>query len=362
MKRSYQNNSNPPTKRRKRSPTRKSKSKKRSKKSRKSRQKNDLTDFMITAEKDFDSSKPLQLILPDDFFLMTPTPPKLKPLTGTPLTLSPFISPNFELPNEPFWKFYKGFRYNQIIDLCFSYIVQKYKNKLNVFVTKGLEIYIDAETLDKELLFAKPYLGFYDSLNRAIQGNYDFIIIPYGLYSYDLFKGHVPGSGHKCLVIINNILQTIEFFDSNGFISHEEDWQNKDYEVFDDLLEYFDSYFKVGFEASCPKRGFQHHEGLIPDRPEDLDGYCTIWSWFMADLRLSYPESEALHVQERYLKDIQAKYGDETSEFLRDFIVRYGNYIHSKIRPDTPTHPEKYEAIIPYHKNFKNNSFITNNV
>jgi hypothetical protein len=297
----------------------------------------DLEELTLAIENDLESQHTVSDIELDEFARSLEKEFEPSP---SPISLSRFISPTYQEPSVPFWfKYEDAYKYNKIIDLCFSYIVEKYKNKFDTMVTLSLKVMIENARPTR----IAPELGFYKSLRKCIRKNPKFIIIPYGIEYYD--RGIIKG--HKCLVIVNNFLQTIEYFDPLGSDYRQGYYENKDYEALNKFLNVFDSYHKFPFEKSCPADSFQTLEKDYKKSKEDLEGYCAIWSWFITDLRLSYPESEALHIQERYLEDIEAKYGDETAKFLRYFIVRYGNYVFSKVKPKTPR-PNVYEPDIEY--------------
>ena len=307
----------------------------------------ELEELNLLIEEDFESPKPnkLKLKIQDDDFsdIVTPKSSPKQFFTETPLSLSKFISPSFRLPSTPFWSKYElPYQYNQTIDICFSYFVNKYKNKVKTCVTEGIDVIIEEN--HKEIT-VNPYVGFHKSLRKCIRNKSEFVIIPLAISYFDSF-GDV--SGHKCLVIVNNILKTVEYFDPNGAQYHIDKYDNKDYHALNNFLVDFKDYKKLSFDVSCPRFGFQAYESLAEKGEKDLRGYCAIWAWFITDLRLKYPYYEPMIIQEKYMDYIFEKYGDNTKNYLRNFIVRYANYIYSKVKPKTPTFIKNYEAEYEY--------------
>lgn len=319
-----------------------------------------LDDFARQLETDFDSQseieddielkeinleveKEMGLVSDDDF---SDIPDAFSPSPRTPKIsgkrISPFISPSYQEPRTPFFKKYQGIAYNKIGDICYSYIVNKYRNRHNSVVTKSLELLLGSKKVEK----VRPTYGFIQSYYNAIKSRSDIILIPYAIFEYARYTSYEAheGTGHQCLIIINNILKTIEFFDPNGYTYHLEAYGSLDY----DKLSYwlkpnFKGYKILNFEASCPKLGFQYYESDFPYSERDLQGYCVIWSWFIADLRLNHININFQDIQNQYINDLKKRYGERLSEYLRKFIVKYANYVYSKVRPTIPSPEMKYE-------------------
>jgi len=256
-------------------------------------------------------------------------------------SLSKFISPTYQEPNVPFWSKYKGIQYNKIGSMCFSYIINKYKNRYNGCLTEPLELLINDYSKDKEKIEINPHEGFQRSFSKCVNNKSDFIIIPYVVNA----KSNLGVSGgHQCLIIINTVLKCIEFFDPNGSDDHLLVYGDNDYKT---LSEYFLVYFKgydiLPFYKSCPMFNFQAYESDSIKKELDLKGYCVIWSWFLADLRLENLDRPAVDIQNEYLYDLEEKYGAYLPDYLRKFIVRYGNYVFSKVSPKTPPSIVRFE-------------------
>lgn len=275
----------------------------------------------------------------------TPTPKSTPRSSDT--KLSPYISPTYQQPSTPSFIKYQGIVYNKIGEICYSYIVNKYRDRHECRATKALYLFVSP----KEVKRVRPTFNFTRSFYDAVNSTAKIILIPYNLYKVIGDKILEEG-GHHCLLIVNRYLNTIEFFDPNGYGSHFFEYGNKDYDILSEWIKpNFKNYKIYNFDSTSPSEGFQYYESLYPKESEkDIGGYCIMWSWFIADLRLNHVDTDFKHIQTEYIRELEQKYEDRLPEYLRKFIIRYADYVISKIKPSTPTSKNIYESSIEFDK------------
>ncbi|NBP58648.1 hypothetical protein EBU71_19335, partial [bacterium] len=166
----------------------------------------------------------------------------------SPKSLKKFISPSYQEPDIPFWHSLGSNNYNKIGNICFSYIVNKYSNSHTCCVSKIIEIKVDTSNKNKKYVkYIHPHYGFNQSIQKCIQRKSDIILIPYAVYEWDpiTILEITPFSGHQCLMMVNNILKTVEYYDPNGHLSHKLAYDNQDYYILNEELSEFKKYKKL---------------------------------------------------------------------------------------------------------------------
>jgi hypothetical protein len=156
-------------------------------------------------------------------------------------------------------------------------------------------------------------------------------------------------SSHQCLVIINRVLQTIEFYDPMGVNAHDGNYERT---VLNALYHFFKSipetsgYMFINPYDIMLKIGLQGFESKSTAHDDiGLRGYCVAWSIFMTELRIQHPNLPAKELYKQYtpifknqqhgveLMDIIVQKKERTAaskelvDALRKFIIEYTIYL-----------------------------------
>lgn len=153
--------------------------------------------------------------------------------------------------------------------------------------------------------------------------NKRFIVFPFGYSCKD-------GSGHANIMIYDSKKMTLERFEPYGDLNSVVPQDKKkcfNPEIDEILFNFFDDkgVIKEYFPPSSfiPSNGMQKIQEKEYSMTEyDPEGFCTMWSLFYCDLRLSNPEMERKKLLEKTIKTFT-----NNNKSLTNFIRDYSNII-----------------------------------
>lgn len=237
------------------------------------------------------------------------------PLSGS---LSEFVPRGYQrsadrerLFLEEFWKDYDDATANAIDFLC----TQRYRNRPDIGYVSARS-YLSVVHYRKEgrkparttTAFKNPqgYARFRELVeNPQVQ----MILIPIGCYN-----AHEP-IGHRLLVVVDKTAKRVEFYDSNGADAHVSMFGDV---VIRAVMKFFKgdpmfgggglrAYKPLTWDQTCSRFGLQFFEAIAPKALTELGGFCVIWSIFLMDLRIRYPQHNPLQVQAEYIERIMRR-------------------------------------------------------
>jgi len=166
--------------------------------------------------------------------------------------------------------------------------------------------------------------GFKKILKNCIRNpNIRFVLMNIGLevrHNKEFIKGH------ENFIIIDKKLKIAEHFEPHGYILSEPNYNLP--ELYQTLTMFFDDF---GYEflqpnETCPLFSFQHIEEQYKSTVKDVGGYCAVWSYFYADIRMANPDIPPLVLSTMILKEL--KYKPKT---FRKFIRNYSQFLLQEI-------------------------------
>jgi hypothetical protein len=197
---------------------------------------------------------------------------------------------------------------------------------------------------------------FFDEIDRCKKNNY-FVVIPVGFTKI-----------HQNMIIYNPYTDTYEHYEPHGRM-----FGNLDLRTISRMYRSLRNFFTKNNSKyilpakTCPySLGLQSIEQQDKSKGEfrdgvyikDPEGFCVIWSYYLAELRLKYPK---LYPEEIYKKAMENT--GETSEKMRQFVRAYSrlflkelkkSYKYYKLIMDPKLDPIEYVDIInQYNKYIK---------
>lgn len=234
------------------------------------------------------------------------------------------LFPEIDIYKSPSKKtLYKGSPYYSLVSLI--YIKNKFPNSCVILpnnynnVDEHEDISIRYNEKQKKLSVPKNFWKFFNKCK-----NKRFTVFLFGYTCKD--------SGHANIMLYDNINKTLERFEPYGNIydildSKQKKCFNPDIDKI--IFEFFDNneviteYFPPS--TFIPNNGIQklqEDEDKMTDY--DPEGFCTMWSLFYCDLRLSNPD-----VDRKVLLDKTIKTFKTNNKSLTIFIRDYSNAISS---------------------------------
>jgi hypothetical protein len=157
-------------------------------------------------------------------------------------------------------------------------------------------------------------------------------------------------SSHQCLMIINCVLQTLEFYDPNGVRIHDDLYGNHILDImvtFLKKIQLLKHFTFVNPYFSSLWIGFQNIESQSLKHNYGLKGYCVTWSIFYAELRIKYPDIPAKELYSYYIPMFRKSRNDfilddilqrnpsapAPEDLLREFIIEYTIHLEKYIEP-----------------------------
>ena len=133
-------------------------------------------------------------------------------------------------------------------------------------------------------------------------------------------------SSHSQLLIINNIHQTIEFYDpqysTNELFNILNEALKK--EIYNLRINWLNQNYEwKSLEQTCPNVHFQEFEVLnILPEPFRAEGFCLMWSAFIAELRIQYAEYSAntmKRIQNKLINKMKGDIDFQTNKKINPF-------------------------------------------
>lgn len=169
-----------------------------------------------------------------------------------------------------------------------------------------------------------------EQILKCLDSETKLIIIPIG-YARGKLDPNPTISGHKCLLVINNVLKTIEFYDPNGSQAHDKMFGGFDKKPLERFVKSFPSirnYTIYGYDF-MNYHGFQYYEGMFPKKLLDERAKCAAWVAFIAKVRSKYYHL----LPDQLINQIYNKIDEERRpEIFRSFILDYLTYMENKLK------------------------------
>ena len=269
----------------------------------------------------------------------------------------------------PLWNKTRRVDFNYIADQSLIWLQEKYKNtdvcipfipatgvdgeisensiswiELRTFPSEKFEKYI--QTLQKryhrvyQLLGGNKHFGLYISpkirkmIIDCLSQNKKLILVPISLIRGKMdAKTPFDFSGHKCVIVINNFLKTVEFFYPNGAEAHKNMFGNEDIPHLRKFIRSFPilrEYKVYEYSDIHPDAGFQQYESWYPKEGifADSRAKCSFWMTFISDIRCKY----FYLTPDKLIYQILVKLEEgKRPEIFHKFITDYITYLDIKI-------------------------------
>lgn len=165
------------------------------------------------------------------------------------------------------------------------------------------------------------------------------------IFIYTRIQHGQSNETHANWTIIDKPRKVVEFFDPLGHSStktiHTTDWEKLFTRVFQTIPQTKiipRKYKIVSYKVTCPEYGFQSIENIIGATPDDVNGYCMLWTVFMLDFRMKNIKNRNLKALQQEIIDVTAKrlyehphsmnIHQDMGVHFREFIKDYGLYLH----------------------------------
>jgi hypothetical protein len=158
-----------------------------------------------------------------------------------------------------------------------------------------------------------------------------FIVVPVGLFfptittSYLTTPGTLEESGHSNLIVIDNYLKEIVFFEPhgdvfNGELSNLMDIPNLLYDFLTVISSKYNGYHLVNASDNC-LFGLQEIQNMY-----EPVGHCLAWSMLYLHLRLLNPEIQSDHIIQYFTNNFSIS---EQLDIIRMYIATIEDYYYS---------------------------------
>lgn len=153
--------------------------------------------------------------------------------------------------------------------------------------------------------------------------NINFILMNIGI---EVRKNREFQKGHENFLIIDKTNKTAEHFEPHGYILSEKNYNLP--KLYKKLKMMFNEigYKYLSPKKCCPRIGFQYIEERYKKSIEDVGGYCAIWSYFYADIRMKNPNIPPLVLSKMIKKELYFK-----PKYFRKFIRNYTQFLIREI-------------------------------
>lgn len=241
-----------------------------------------------------------------------------------------------EKMKDPEWiPFWKTEEYWDIAKSSIDFLINKYKNKVNI-CRSGVGIIISlTEEFNIETEFVIDTDNFSRCLNETDKGLSIFEIAIGGLIN------------HTSILIINHIYKTIEYYDpqSNEYEEENELVRDISEKIQENLFTLIKKSIKrkdykfIDMYITCPLINFQNFEssGFIPKNLKH-EGFCILWSSFFCHLRILYYKKtpdEFFEIIENIYRNMREELRTKTKKKelnpFAKFIYEYALYFQKKL-------------------------------
>lgn len=255
--------------------------------------------------------------------------------------------------HKPLWHKDRNLEYNRIVDLSILYLKTirdvcvpfiptncKASDKLLMWIDlrllpdKHIEELKESKHILLELTRNKGY-GLHipheirEMILDCLKTPTKLVIIPLS-YVRGKTTPTVMISGHKCLMIVNHVLKTIEFYDPNGARAHVKMFGEYDIHALKRFIKSFPTLkgYTIYDYTSLKYEGFQHYEAMFTDIQTGDRGKCAFWASFIANLRAKY----YYLTPEKLITQIYDKIDEANRpEVFKKFILDYMTYMDRKL-------------------------------
>ena len=288
------------------------------------------------------SPKPVKKIVQEEEVKMSPPKPVSLMESKT-----PELSPNLlKLPRmlysgesvleekmkDPNWiPYWKSDEYFEIAQKSLKFIINKYKNKVDICFSGIGVIVTNPFDFEYELIFEPDNFDICMSKNT-------------GLSIFEIaIKIEGVEFGHNSLLVLNNKYKTIEYYDPQSNNYDDEEYRRLLGENIENILKKTvkkirPEYKFISMYDTCPLVNFQVYEasGFIPKNLKH-EGFCMLWSAFFCHLRILYhnkTQDEFYDILEKIynemLEGLETKRG-KLNPFAK-FIYEYALYFERKYK------------------------------
>lgn len=260
---------------------------------------------------------------------------------------------NIKVP--PYWKgIDKPYRYT--VKLYMKYLQEKYAS------TRGVKI-LSSDKFNR---------GNFVKLDKSIYLIHDF---EENLKNYMKDKtvklivitlcinGPKAEDAHRVTFFINKVLRTVEYYDSNGYISYEENeykYVKDGYKIFSNYLKglsWLKRYNFLSIKDTNMEYGLQAYgdtlDEFVPEKYVEW-GFCVVFSIIMIHYRIQYIDVPILtlenYLYNRIISPVKsAEDEDEVYKMVATFLLNYLMFMADKVTDPKFDLPKEYfEQVYPY--------------
>jgi len=214
-----------------------------------------------------------------------------------------------------------------VTDIAFVLLMKRYGGRClasNIMKTKGIDLGIDINNIKTRtsILHDNTILErFGEKLKECISRGIGLICIPLSL------KFGTSHSGHANMLVYRPFKRLVERFEPHGVAYGNSMKDNTSFnDQLRDLWENKLTRFigEVRFrtpEEVCPNpRGFQSLEGELKGLAKEGGGFCSMWSFFLAEMTFLNPEKSTTAIIEEVF-DITAKDPKYLKSVIRGYVL-----------------------------------------
>jgi hypothetical protein len=213
-----------------------------------------------------------------------------------------------------------------ITDLGFVNMLKKYGGKcvvINIMKTRGVEVGINVNSNkdESDIRFPVYYNRLGEALRDCIQRGIKVIAVPLSL------NFGKRSAGHANMLIYRPFKRIVERFEPHGRAYGNSMVDNKSFndqlkKLWEtDLTPFLGKVRYVEPDQLCPDvRGFQTLEGQLKGLPSEGEGFCSMWSFFLAEMTFINPDKSTKEIIDEVF-DITKKDPAYLKSLIRGYVV-----------------------------------------
>ena len=213
-----------------------------------------------------------------------------------------------------------------ITDIAFVNLLKKYGGKClvnNIMKTSGVDIGIDINNnaSNSQIRFEVHYKRLGEALQDCIKRGVKLICIPLGL------KFGSSKTGHANMLVYRPFKRLVERFEPHGRAFGNSMVDNASFnkqlrQLWEkDLTPYIGEVRFREPDEICPNpRGFQSLEGQLRGLTSEGGGFCSMWSFFLAEMAFINPDKSTKEIIDEVF-DITAKDPAYLKSVIRGYVV-----------------------------------------